>query len=282
MESSSKNPLSSYFRHAAIYLKLPSGGRWWGSGSLQLPDNQELAVFPMTAKDEIVLKTPDALMNGQGIVDVIQSCCPAIKNAWDMPSVDVDAVLISIRIASYGNMMTFDSSCPHCTARNSHEVALDGVLSEVRCPGYDQQIAYRDLKIQLRPQPYFQVNRSNIIQFEEAKILNTLNDTTIDPEEKAKLISISVQKLADAGIDMCAYATEYIELPDGSKVTAIEHIKDFYHNAEKDLINHFQETFNVFNEQTKIKPRMLQCEECSKEYQVEVNFDYSNFFGKGF
>jgi hypothetical protein len=59
----------------------------------------------MTTKDEITLKTPDALLNGQGVVNVIESCCPAIKDAWAMPSIDVDATLIAIRIASYGNQM---------------------------------------------------------------------------------------------------------------------------------------------------------------------------------
>ncbi len=31
-----------------------------------------------------------------------------------MPSIDVDATLIAIRIASYGNQMDFTSQCPHC------------------------------------------------------------------------------------------------------------------------------------------------------------------------
>ena len=33
----------------------------------------------MTAKDEMMFKTPDALLNGQATVDVIQSCIPAIN-----------------------------------------------------------------------------------------------------------------------------------------------------------------------------------------------------------
>ena len=31
--------------------------------------------------DEITFKTPDALLNGQATVDVIQSCIPNIKDA---------------------------------------------------------------------------------------------------------------------------------------------------------------------------------------------------------
>ena len=114
------NPLSKYFRQPAIYMDLPSRGKYWPDGTLDLPVTGKLAVYPMTTRDEITLRTPDALMNGTSVVDVIQSCCPSITNAWRMPSVDVDAVLIGIRIASYGNEMDFDTRCPYCKAENKH------------------------------------------------------------------------------------------------------------------------------------------------------------------
>jgi hypothetical protein len=63
----------------------------------------------MTAKDELMLKTPDALMNGQATVEVIKSCVPSIKNPWHMPSIDIDTILIAIRIATYGENMEFSS-----------------------------------------------------------------------------------------------------------------------------------------------------------------------------
>ena len=79
------NPLSGHFRQPAVFLKLPSEGRYWQSGSINMPANGEIGVMPMTAKDEIMLRTPDALMNGQGVVSVIESCVPAIQNAWSIP-----------------------------------------------------------------------------------------------------------------------------------------------------------------------------------------------------
>ena len=80
------NPLKGYFRRPSIYIKLPSGGNYWPQGMLEMPENGELPVYPMTAIDEITYRTPDALFNGQALVDVIQSCIPAIKNAWAIPS----------------------------------------------------------------------------------------------------------------------------------------------------------------------------------------------------
>ena len=70
------NPLTSLMRQPKIYIKLPSNGRFWAPGSLDTPPNGEYAVYSMTARDEMMLKTPDSLLNGQAIVDVIEHCVP--------------------------------------------------------------------------------------------------------------------------------------------------------------------------------------------------------------
>jgi len=111
------NPLRQFFRQPAIYLKLPSAGRYWPAASLDLPANGELPIYPMTAIDEITYRTPDALFNGQAVISVIQSCVPAIKNAWHVPNIDLSPLLIAIRIASQGHEMGLNAVCPAC----SHE-----------------------------------------------------------------------------------------------------------------------------------------------------------------
>ena len=59
------NPLNKYFRQPAIYVSLPSGTDY-PPHVITPAQTGELGVMPMTAKDEIRFKTPDALMNGQG------------------------------------------------------------------------------------------------------------------------------------------------------------------------------------------------------------------------
>ena len=107
MSTLSNNPLAKHFRQPVLYLKLPSGGKWYPEGSLDLPVTGEIPVFAMTARDEITFKTPDALMNGSSTVQVIESCCPSIKDAWKMPAVDLDPVLIALRLATYGKELEF-------------------------------------------------------------------------------------------------------------------------------------------------------------------------------
>ena len=104
--------MKAYFRKPELKISLPSQGAFYPPGTLELDQTGEVDVYPMTAIDELTLKTPDALLTGEGTVKTIQSCVPAIKNAWMMPASDVDVVLIAIRIATYGPSMTVTSSVP--------------------------------------------------------------------------------------------------------------------------------------------------------------------------
>lgn len=282
MENQSQNPLAGHFRQPAIFLKLPSNGKWWADGALELPANQEIPVYPMSTKDEILLRTPDALLNGQGIVDVIQSCCPNIRDAWKMPSVDVDAVLIAIRIATYGNKMNFDTRCPTCNEDNVHEVDLSNPLQTLKCPDYSAPLVYKDLKIKFKPQQYFNLNKTNILEFEEQKIVNLINSTELSADDKAREITDSMNRMFNYGIDACAQSTEYIELGNGTKVTDIDHIREFYQKAEIAVTKSLQEKIAAFAQEAKPDPLHLACRECSKTYDVDLTFDYANFFGKGF
>jgi len=281
MDIQSTNPFVNYFRQPAIYLKLPSDGRWWPEGSIDLSNNKELAIYPMSTRDEILLRTPDALMNGQGVVDVIQSCCPAIKNAWTMPSVDTDALLIAIRIASYGSNMDFDSKCTHCGHDNRHSIDLGAVLSNITSSDYSEPILYQDLKIKFKPLSYQVVNKNNISDYSEQKIINLLNDKSISEEERAKEISGVIKRIHNLSINTCVYSTEYIELPTGTRVNDIDYINEFYNNSISSLIKTMQEKITKFSEESKLKPYRLQCESCTEVYETSVSFDYSNFFVSG-
>lgn len=74
-----QNPLKKYFRQPKVYVTLPSKGEYWPDGTIEIPESGEFPIYAMTAKDELAMKTPDALLNGQATVDVIQSCVPNIK-----------------------------------------------------------------------------------------------------------------------------------------------------------------------------------------------------------
>ena len=108
------SPLSAYYRQPKIYVSLPSKGNYYVEGALDKSEDGTYAVYSMTAKDELMFKTPDALLSGQSTVAVINSCIPSIKDPWKLPTIDLDAILVAIRIATYGENMDIDTECPAC------------------------------------------------------------------------------------------------------------------------------------------------------------------------
>jgi hypothetical protein len=276
-----KNPLTKFFRQPAVYIKLPSEGKWWDDNCLELPVTGEVGIYAMTTRDEITLKTPDALLNGQGIVDVIQSCVPSIKDAWKMPSVDVDSLLIAIRIASYGEYMHFETVCPHCNFDNNYDIDLKSILTSITCPDYSKPVIYKSLKIKLHPQKYHTVNQSNRLNFEEQKINNALSmGDDIDPNVKLKMVTDGMNRLVELGITSLVESVEYIELEDGERISNKDYIKEFFNNSESSMIKSIQDRLLEYVEISRIKPTGVNCgnSECLKSYEVNIEFDYANFF----
>jgi hypothetical protein len=278
MKQNSNNPLAKHFRQPAIYIKLPSNGQFWPEGSLDLPVTSEIPVYPMTARDEITIRTPDALMNGQGVVDVIQSCCPNIKDAWKMPSVDVDAILLNIRIASYGNKMDFDTECPACNEENNFSLDLSMVTDGINMPNYNTPLVFDGLSILLKPQQYFEVNRINKINFTEQQLLRTINSSTLSDDEKKAQAEDFLTKLIDLNIDICVNSTQSITTEDGTIVKNPEYIKEFYDLADYKVVKLIQDRLRDASKQAEIKPIGVTCTSCKHKFEIPLNFDYANFF----
>lgn len=282
----SDNPLKGYFRQPKIFIRLPSEGKYYPSGTLEITETGELPVYPMTATDEIALKTPDALLNGQSTVDVIQSCIPGIKNAWHMPNLDLDAILIAIRIATYGEMMQVDTKVPNVGEERTYEVDLRQVLDSLTNNHFEEIIEVDDLVIHITPMSYSEFTKNALKTFEEQRIFSLVNDNEISEEEKISRFNQSFKKLTALTVGMISDSISAIEM-NGEKVSDHNHIKEFLENADKKFYNtivtHIEEQKNKFS----IKPLQVQTEQedidkgAPETYEVPIIFDQSNFFAHG-
>ena len=281
MDTKPLNPLAGHFRQPSIYINLPSNGQWWPEGTLELPVNGAIPVYPMTSKDELLLRTPDALMNGAGVVGVIQSCCPNIINAWKMPGVDVDAVLIAIRIASYGHQMDFGSTCPHCQEANDYAINLHTIADSIKCPDFTEPVSVDGLDITLKPQYYFTVNQENQIRFEEQRIMNLIVDENTEYTEKERLFKESMQKLEALNLESVVNSTAYIKMADGTKVTDQGFLREFYENSASSVARAVRAKLEAMAEVANIKPVTVNCNDCGQPFTITITFDYSSFFDLG-
>ena len=87
-------PLEKYYRQPSVYISLPTKGKYYTSDVFTQSETGEIPILPMTAKDELAFKTPDAMINGQATVDVIKSCVPKFLDPWKITNYDDDSELI--------------------------------------------------------------------------------------------------------------------------------------------------------------------------------------------
>jgi hypothetical protein len=88
---------------------------------INLAVNQEIAVYPMSALDQILMRTPDALLNGDALLKIVKNCVPDIQNVKQLVEPDINTLLLAIRIASVGPSMELELNCPACQQENNYQ-----------------------------------------------------------------------------------------------------------------------------------------------------------------
>lgn len=270
------NPLTQYFRQPAIYIRLPSQGKFYPPGTLNLPPNGELPVLPMTSVDEITYRTPDALFNGTATVNVIRSCVPSIRDPWAMPGMDIDAVLVGIRIASYGHQMDLDVMCPACSTNDEVSVDLRAVNDRLKTGNYDQSMIVGDLEFWFQPINYKSVNENNQMQMEQQQVMRVL-DSDVDDKVKLEQLNRSMAMLNETTIRTISQSIAAIKTPT-AMVHETEFIAEYLRNCDSKIFNQLRDHVIQLKQQSDIQPLDITCKNCNHTYTQPFTLDLSSFF----
>ena len=279
MSQESNNPLRKYFRQPKIYLTLPSKGNFYPKKAIDMPENGELPVFALTA-----IKTPDALLNGDATVDVIRSCIPNILDPWQMPQLDLDAVMIAIRMATYGERLSITTKVPVTLEERDYEVNLRDLLDRLIVFNYNPYVELDDnITVEIRPMTYkeFTVNAQKT--FQEQRILRIVDDETMSDQEKLGHFGVAFRKLTDFTIELLLMSVVSIDTPEG-KVTDKLQIKEFFNNTDTAYFNKVMEQINAMKVASSVQPLTINStpEDIQKgvpeTYTLPITFDQSNFF----
>ena len=283
IERSGANPLQKYFRQPKIYIKLPSNGRWYPNGSLEVTDNMEFPVYAMTARDELMFKTPDALLNGQSTVDVIQSCVPNIKNGWDIPTLDIDTLLVAIRIATYGEKLELTSKIPNTKLERKFDLDLRVVLDKFQNVAFDDTLTIDELTLTVRPQTYREFTKVATKTFEEQRIASVIQEDDMTEEQKLEIFNQAFQRLTSITVDMVMQGIVSIQTGE-DVVTDKLHIQQFIQNADKKFYSSVVESTESQKKKFTLEPITVDATEeeikegAPKQWEMPVSFDQSNFF----
>ena len=127
------NPLLQKIKLPGRIFQLPSKGIFYNDGELgENVVNGEIHIHAMSAIDEINMKNPDMLFSGKAIEEVCKSCIPDIKKPNRLLARDVDAIMIFLRVVTYGPYFEIEvqHDCPDAK-KHDYSVNIESVISEM-------------------------------------------------------------------------------------------------------------------------------------------------------
>ena len=279
----SDNPLKSYVRTPKLQVLLPSRGKW-GDAETASKITGEIPVYPMTSKDEVMIKNPDALLNGESVASVLKSCT-GIENVYDLTNNDVEFLLVAIRYATNGNEMEIDAVCPNDQHVNRVAVDLERILDSVEEMDKTYQTKLENgLKVNLRPMSFKNAQRLSLNAFQEATTLQTINDAKLPQTERIKVFNKSFEAIADLAVETMIDAIVSVVVPEGDEektVTDKKFIGEWVKGMSSAEAKKIQEKLDDINKEGFDHSYNVVCEECGTKFKTSIEFNVSNFFGTG-
>lgn len=286
--SNTPNPLSEYFRSPKLYVKLPSGGKFYTKDVVEYPESGELPIFPMTAKDELIMKNPDALLNGEAVITLIKSCVPNVKNVRQLISNDVDVLLVAIQGATGGDDIEVTAECPTCNEAVTGIASVEGAIETMAVLEDSYTVDTIDgLLIEVKPFVYENTIKAGIASFQSTRSLQVMAELP-DDMDKLKVFNESFMKMADMNYQLICNAVHSIKIgdsKDAQTITNKDHIKEFLDNCEAHIGKAVEEAVQEINKIGIQKTMQFECDkedcyedDCPKQFESPIAFDPVNFF----
>lgn len=279
-----ENPLSKYFRKPAIYISLPSKGHFNPEIDQTMID--EVGVLPMTAIDEIGMRSPDALLNGEAMISLIKSCVPSIPNVRNLCNIDVEALYLAIQYATYGKDITHSHKCSKCGSQSDFNIDINFLLNKFPEIDKVEPILYEDLVIHLRPPSLESVTRVALIRIEEQRIIKNIQTESVDETDEvelAKRFYSSFKRVANHNVDLLGETINKIETPNGD-VTDRMQIKEFLSNIPSNIVENINKTVEgITKRPDDLSKFNFVCpeKECGHKEDVQLELNPVNFSKAG-
>lgn len=272
----SNNPLRAYFRKPEIYFKLPSGGKFYSADVVTIPPNGELPVYPMSTLDEMTIRNPDGLFNGDSTVRVIKNCIPDIKDPWKLNDIDMEAVIIAIRAASTDGKLEITVTCPSCTEETKFDLDLLRMLAEKKDIDYSKPLVIGELSFFFRPLSYEETNRNSMIQFELEREVSAVYNIE-DEEQKSKAMAASIKKLNEMMLDLVSLTIAYVQTPE-TRVTENQFIREFLNECNAKTHTAIKEYSVEMRKQNSTPPLKITCPHCGNKFDQSLVLNFTDFF----
>lgn len=221
-------------------LILPSKGLMYTVGNelnCELIDG-EVTIIPLTMRDEMMLSSPDMIISGEAVTNVISKCVKEIKEPTQLFFNDVIAILTYLKMVTYGNAFPVDIK-HECSANNQQiSINIDEFIRN-NITFYDSTLQhelimqYSDCRIILGYPRYI----DQIRLIEKSKIMYDADDTNMAKYDfLLNMITSNISKINlindDTVLDNKSEISKFIEEAPASIIsdisTKVEEVSKFF------------------------------------------------------
>ena len=278
----SENPLKSHFRAPKLFTRLPSGGKFYNDSVVSLSSSGEVEVYAMTSRDEVMMRNPDALLNGESVARILTSCVPQVRKPRDLLGADVDALMVAIQGATYGDEVTVSTSCPECGNAVVGAGSVQSSLATMKEVPDDVKVEMDGLTIELRPVTYETTIAAGVSNFQNARSMASIANIE-DDMAKLEAFNESYMKMAELNFMVILDSIYSISGTDDEGeefiVTDRVNIQEYMENCESEVGKAVTKQVNLLGEAGIDKEVTIQCqnEECGHVFKTTLEFDPVNF-----
>lgn len=245
-----------------IYISLPSSGH---------DMTRQLPIYSMSAKDDIYVCTPDALMNGQTTIQIIKNCCPDISDPESLTLADINTILVGIKIATDDDDSTVQLKCHDCKETNDFALNMQNYLYGPNLNGW-QDIIFPHIIVKIEPPKYRKINEWNIHDFRIAKQLYQIQYIE-DPIQRDELLFPLLDRRNDLNME------RYVESIQSINGVEDKHsIGEFLKFVDAKIAQTIRERIDTAHEGEKLGTVDLQCPKCKQKFTLPLDLDFSSNF----
>ncbi len=273
------NPLKQYFRQTKLYIKLPSGNTYYEPNVVDFINTNEVGIMPMTGQDELALKNPDALLNGEALIQVITSCVPCVKQPRSLLSNDIDALITAIRLATFNDSLETNLNCPECNHDNSFKLNLQYALDNMEFLESEYVVNLDSgVSVFVKPHAFPELLKSLNAQLEQSKLTRSMSDESISDAERSTIFSKAFKEMSVMTYELMLNSIiRVVNDAQGVNVTDKKFIREFLYNIDKQSIDKVGDLIRDINKIGIKKTFTAKCDKCGFEWENEIDFNPVNF-----
>ena len=272
------NALMQYARTPEIFIQLPSNGNF--GSRVQLSPDGELGVCAMNTRDELNLRNPEMLLNGEAILRMIESCCPDIEDVRNHPVCDMEPILLAIRAASSDRGIELNATCPECSHQNEYEIDVHEMLATTKKLEKSYQVELSNgVQVSLKPFTLQDAVKQTLEQFKQARTLDNLVPSEMSTDPNLQKITQALNSIAVNILELTANAIIQIMDRDGNPMD-VSHadIVEWLNSISSKDGKKIEAMLTKINDSGMNKEVTLVCSECEHHFKTELSIDQSNFF----